>query len=163
LGLRPSEAIGLRYRHIDWRSRTITVCESLSRGSDGKSAGYAREQRQRKTGNSTVLDLPDDLYALFQGRFTSACKPEDLIFTSATGKAIDDHNFSQRVWKTVLKEAGIDYRPPYNLRHSMASHAIAQGATLPEVAYLLGHKNTRMVSEVYGHTINRPQVPKLEL
>ena len=45
----------------------------------------------------------------------------------------------------------------------MASHAIDQGLTLPETAYLLGDKDTTMVSKVYGHMVNRPKVPKLGL
>lgn len=158
LGLRPSEAIGLRWKHIDFTARTITIAESLSRSGEG----IKRIQKGRKNGVTTVLNLPDRLYSVLQGRFTPQTKPEDLIFTSVTGKAIDDHSFSQRTWKDVLAIAGIPYRPPYNCRHSMASHAINQGATLPEVAYLMGHRDTNMVSRVYGHIINRPQLPKLD-
>ena len=98
---------------------------------------------------------------MLEGRFTTISKPHDLIFTNTQGKAIDDRNFAQRIWKSLLKQAGIPHRSPYNCRHSMASHAIDQGSTLPETAYLLGHKDTTMVSKIYGHMVNRPEVPKL--
>lgn len=162
LGLRPSEAIGLQWSKVNWSDRTIEISESLSRKPSGHT-GPARERRPRKTGNSTTLDLSDTLYAMLQGRFSPDAQPSGLIFSSPEGKPIDDHNFSQRAWRDVLKVAGVTHRPPYTTRHSMASHAIDQGATLPQVAYLMGHANTRMVSETYGHIINRPKPPKLGL
>ncbi len=163
LGLRPSEAIGLCWKHVDFDQKTIAIAESLSRGGDGRSSGHARERRIRKTHNLTVLDLPDVMIAMLEGRCGPAAKPEELIFTSVTGKPIDDHTFSQREWRTVLETAGVKHRPPNTCRHSVASHAIKQGSTLPEVAYLLGHKDTRMVASVYGHMVNRPQLPQMGL
>nr|WP_277875325.1 tyrosine-type recombinase/integrase [Alkalinema sp. FACHB-956] len=98
-----------------------------------------------------------------QGRFNPAFNPDALVFTTTKGTAIDDHNFSQRIWRSVLTQAGILHRPPYTCRHSMASYAIDQGASLPDVAYLMGHRNTAMVSKVYGHTVKRPKLPRLGL
>jgi integrase len=158
-GLRPSEAIGLQWKDINFTQRTITIAESLSRTGEGS----RRARRGRKNGTITALNLPDEIYTMLEGRFNPTAKPNNLIFTSPTGKPIDDGNFAQRIWKPLLKQAGIPHRPPYNCRHSMASHAIDQGLTLPETAYLLGHKDTTMVSKVYGHMVNRPQVPKLTL
>ena len=158
-GLRPSEAIGLQWKDINFTQRTITIAESLSRTGEGS----RRARRGRKNGTVTVLDLPENIYTMLEGRFTTISKPHDLIFTNTQGKAIDDRNFAQRIWKSLLKQAGIPHRSPYNCRHSMASHAIDQGSTLPETAYLLGHKDTTMVSKIYGHMVNRPEVPKLTL
>ena len=158
-GLRPSEAIGLQWKDINFTQRTITIAESLSRTGEGS----RRARRGRKNGTITVLNLPDDIYIMLEGWFTTISKPHDLIFTNTQGRAIDDGNFAQRIWKPLLQQAGIPHRSPYNCRHSMASHAIDQGSTLPETAYLLGHKDTTMVSKIYGHMVNRPEVPKLTL
>ena len=159
LGLRPSEAIGLRWKHVDLTAHTVTIAESLSRSGEGSQ----RIQKGRKNGVTTVLTLPDRLYAVLQNRFSSCSKPEDLIFTSVTGKPIDDHTFSQRTWRDVLKVADVAHRPPYNCRHTMASHALNQGSNLTEVAYLMGHRDTNMVSRTYGHIIDRPHLPQLDL
>lgn len=158
-GLRPSEAIGLQWKDINFTQRTITIAESLSRTGEGS----RRARRGRKNGTITVLNLPDDIYTMLEGRFTTITKLDDLIFTNTQGKAIDDGNFAQQIWKLILKQSGIPHRSPYNCRHTMASHAIDQGLTLPETAYLLGHKDTTMVSKIYGHMVNRPEVPKLTL
>jgi len=105
-----------------------------------------------------VLDLTDKLFNMLQGRKPLDANPESLVFLSPTGKAIDDHNFSQRCWRSICEKAKIPYRSPYNARHSLLSHLIESGATLPQTAYVAGHANTRMVSETYGHMINRAKM-----
>lgn len=39
----------------------------------------------------------------------------------------------------------------YAMRHTFATESLLGGATIAETALLLGHTNTRMVSQVYGH------------
>ncbi len=160
LGLRPSEAIGLRWKHIDFTRKQVTICESLSRAEDGNSAGYARQRKTTKTGEERILDLSERLSTVLMGRRLPDSQPDDLVFTT-NGKPIDDHNFSQKCWKRILKTAGIEYRPPYAARHTLGSWMIEDGATLPQTAHILGHKTARMVSETYGHMINRPKMPEL--
>ncbi|MBW4532452.1 MAG: hypothetical protein KME09_00790 [Pleurocapsa minor HA4230-MV1] len=36
------------------------------------------------------------------------------VFTSCKGNPIDDHNFRNRAWKSVLAKVGVEYRKPYN-------------------------------------------------
>ena len=156
-GCRPSEAIGLRWEHIDLDSNEVHICESLSRGAHG-----GRIRKSTKTDNGDrVLNLTDNIRVMLEGRAQEKDVLEGLVFTSPTGRPIDDHNFSQRIWRRLCEKSGIPYRKPYNTRHSVASHAIKQGATLPDVAYLLGHTNTRMVAQVYGQSIDRPQLPSV--
>lgn len=161
LGLRPSEAIGLRWRHVDFEGKRVTICESLSRGEDGKTAGYARQRRTTKTVNARVLPLSDRLVTLLRGRRSAQSQPDDLVFTTKTGVAIDDHNFRERIWKRVCAKAGIEYRPPYTSRHTLLSHGIEyEGWSLPQAAQIAGHTSTRMVAETYGHMINQPRLPE---
>jgi integrase len=159
LGLRPSEAIDLRWKHIDFSREKITISGSLSRSGEGD----RRVQKGRKNGEITVLPLDETLFTMFQSQFTPDSKPDDLIFRTPTGKVISDHNYSQRVWKSALEQVEVPHRSPYNLRHSFASHAIEQGIDFPTVAYSMGHRDTTMVTKVYGHMVNRPKLPKMRL
>ena len=160
LGLRPSEAIGLRWKHLDLSRAEVMICESLSRSPDGKSAGYARERKTTKTENSRVLPLSERLVAMFNSRYSPKVKSDDLVFTSKTGKPIDDRNFRERVWKRTCEKAGIEYRSPYIARHTLLSHGIEmEGWSLPQAARIAGHSSTRMVLETYGHMIDRPNLP----
>jgi len=160
LGLRPSEAIGLRWQHIDLARKQITINESLSRSTDGRSSGTARQRKITKTGNIRTLTLHEQLVLTFAGRKPLLAKPDDLVFTSSRGFPIDDHNFSQRVWKRLLTDAGVDYRPPYNSRHSFTSHLIEQGASFSQAAETLGHSSSRVVADTYAHMVNRPVMPE---
>ena len=58
-------------------------------------------------------------------------------------------------FKAVLELAGIDELRIHDLRHSFASFAIADGASLYLVSKLLGHANTR-TTERYAHLSNDP-------
>lgn len=157
LGVRPSEAAGLRWKHIDWQRHTITIAESLSRGEDGRTAGYARQRKTTKTTKTRELDLHPDLYAMLQGRFDPTAKPDDLVFTTPKGNPIDDHTFSQRAWKRICTKLGID-RVPYAARHSLGSHLLESGATIPQVAATLGN-TPETTARHYSHMLNRPQMP----
>jgi integrase len=157
-GCRMSEAIGLQWKHVDFGRSEICICESLSR-KPGKN--YERERKGTKTGSVRYLKINAELAKLLE-QVAPACKnSEDLVFLNPMGtNHIDCHNFRRR-WKKVLDSAKVPYRCPHVVRHSFASHAIEQGCPLTGVAYLLGHSDTRMVAQTYGHLINRPSLPNI--
>jgi integrase len=157
-GVRTAESIGLTWRQVDFERSTVTISESMPIDMLGN--GYKRTRKGTKTGKVTILNMNDSLRNLLLS--IPAGKPSDLIFKSVRGLTISANGFLKQ-WKKVLNELNIEYRKPYTTRHSLASHAIDKGMSLPDVAYLLGHSNTRMVSQTYGHMINRPNLPDLNL
>lgn len=160
LGLRPSEAIGLRWHHIDLKSRQVTICESLSRAGDGRTSGYARVRKETKTGSIRVLPLNEKLVSLFLRRRGPDSEPDDLVFTTAKGKPINDQYIRDCCWKPMCQKAGIPYRPPYTARHTFISHGLEyKDWTLPQAAELAGHANTKMVASTYAHMVQRPELP----
>ncbi|MFG6099212.1 tyrosine-type recombinase/integrase [Leptothoe sp. ISB3NOV94-8A] len=160
LGLRPSEAIGLRWQHIDLKRRCVTICESLSRAGDGRTAGYARVRKETKTGSVRVLPLNERLIAMFRQRHGSESGADDLIFTTIKGQPINDQYIRDCCWKPMCKKAGIPYRPPYTARHTFISHGLEYKEwTLPQAAEMAGHANTKMVASTYAHMVQRPELP----
>jgi integrase len=158
-GSRMSEAIGLQWKHIDFQRQEICICESLAQRKDGN--GYERVRKSTKTGSVRYLKINSELSKLFEQVSPASRNSEDLIFKNPTGTShIDSNNFRDR-WKKVLSAANIPYRRPHIIRHSFASHAIEQGCPLTGVAYLLGHSDTRMVAQTYGHLINSPSLPQI--
>jgi integrase len=145
-------------KHIDWQRHTVSISESLSRAPDGRTAGYARQAKATKNQKVRVIDLHPDLYIMLQGRFTPGAKPDDLVFTTVNGVVIDYHNFSQRTWRDLCKAAGIEYRVPYAARHSLGSHLLENGATIPQAAAILGNR-PETLARYYAHAINRPDMP----
>lgn len=158
LGLRPSEAIGLRWR--DYDGTTISITTALGRGLRGRTSSQARRRRRPKGSDqgSRVLPVSPALAVALDARRRPG-DPDALIFTAAKGGAIDDHNFSQRAWKDILKKAGIPHRPLYTTRHTCASHLVENGANLIQASKFLGHRDTTMLAKVYGHALSLPPPP----
>ncbi|MFM7449269.1 MAG: site-specific integrase, partial [Leptolyngbyaceae cyanobacterium] len=70
-------------------------------------------------------------------------------------------NFAQRAWTKILNELGIDYRRPYNSRHTLVSHALDQGMNPVEVAQLTGHDVKTLYEDYAGSVNSRPRLPEL--
>ncbi len=158
-GVRISEAIGLRWNRIDFKRNELTISESLSKDVTGN--GYQRIRKETKTGSVRHLTLSPELRSLLLTLRPSEVKPECLVFTTVKGCVIDADNFRERHWVKVLAACDIPYRKLHAIRHTTLSYAVEQGTSLTGVAYLAGHKNTRMVIQTYGHIVNRPSLPKM--
>jgi integrase len=72
----------------------------------------------------------------------------DLVFPSPTHpmKPWD----SRSAWLSALKKANIQEFRFHDLRHSCASYLAMNGASLAEIAEVLGHKTLQMVKR-YAH------------
>ena len=58
------------------------------------------------------------------------------------------------LWRRARKEAGLDDVRLHDLRHTVASQAVARGVPLPTVARMLGHAHPRMTLR-YAHVGDR--------
>lgn len=142
---RPGEAAGLRWKHLGVDYATAWIGESISR----------RNQKGTKTGKARTIQLNPVLKQILISRYERLePQADDLVFPSPKGVAIDDHNFCNRAWKTILTSCHIEYRTPYNLRHSAISHALAQGANPIALAEQTGH-DKRVLLSTYAHAIDR--------
>jgi integrase len=84
-------------------------------------------------------------------------KPDDLLFRTPRGNPISDHDFSHRTWKRICERVGLE-RVPYAARHSLGSHLLEQGASIPQVAATLGN-TPETTARHYAHMIDRPEMP----
>lgn len=161
-GCRPSEAIGLRWRHVDLPTQQVHICESLSRSPKGGTASHQRVRKPTKTGTERYLPMNATLVSMFAGKLAElgTPNPDDLVFLSPTGRAIDDHNFTRRIWRRLCDKAGVEYRPTYNARHTRLSHLVEAGYTFLQAAEVAGHTNARMIAETYGRALTRPPLPE---
>ena len=129
LGLRPGEVADLRLDDIDWRSGTIEV-------------------RTRKNRRGAMLPLPRAVgQALVD--YLSGERPatdERRVFVqhlgAHCGKPISSTAVSGVVAR-ALRRAAVDapLAGAYVFRHTVASRMVQQGASLKEVADLLGHRS----------------------
>lgn len=128
-GCRIGEAIGLRWGHLSEDFDKVWVGESVTRG----------VRKSTKTNRSREFRLNPRLSSMLRSRCPTDRDPEALVFPAPRGGAMDDNNFRNNAWTTVLKDAGVNYRKPYNTRHTFISHALASGLNPMTIAHMAGH------------------------
>jgi integrase len=150
-GCRTGEAIGLRWSHLSEDCGKVWIGESVTRG----------VRKSTKTNRDREFRLTDSLRAMLLKRRPEDCRPDDLVFPSPKGGPIDDHNFRNRAWVTVLKAAGVTYRKPYNTRHTFISHALAQGMNPMAIAQTTGHDPETMFKYYAADIQGGLQLPEI--
>lgn len=150
-GCRTGEAIGLLWKHVNNDCSTVWIGESLSRG----------VRKTTKNNRARTVTLTHSLQTMLKARKPQDVKPDDFVFTTPNGNAIDDHNFRNRAWKTVLTRLEIDYRKPYTTRHTLISHALDLGMSPLMVAQLTGHDVQVLFKNYAGNVNSRPRLPEL--
>ena len=73
-----------------------------------------------------------------------------LVFPSDSPRKKNTPFDPQQYWRTALKQAAIEDFRFHDLRHSAASYLAMNGASLAEIAEVLGHKTLQMV-KLYAH------------
>lgn len=158
-GVRNAEAIGLRLGSVNYMDKTITIKEVMARGLKN-TCSVNRTRKETKNGKIRQLPLTPDLYEILTPLVQNK-QPDDLVFTSPKGKAIDDHNFQNRVFKVILSNLNIKERTLYACRHTFGSRCIDQGITPVMTAFLMGN-NPETALKRYTHQINIPKdLPKI--
>jgi integrase len=140
-GLRPQEWQVLEWRDFDMAERRCRVLRTLQDGavsSAGKTDGALRTVLLQERALMALRELPRPLDA------------RQLVFPSPGGGIIDLSNFRRRVWRPALNAAGLEHRPPYQMRHTFATLALAAGAPIEWVAAQLGHRNIRITLKHYA-------------
>jgi integrase len=141
------EVAGLRWGNLGADFSTAWIGESISRGHQNK--------KGTKTGKTRTIQLSPTVRLMLVDRHERLNpQPEDLVFPSPKGLAINDHRFRARAWKTILESCQIEYRSPYKIRHSAISHALHQGANPIALAEQTGHDKRVMLS-TYAHAIDQ--------
>jgi integrase len=149
-GLRIGEATALRVGDLDLKAGTIHVHRNAP-----EVGGHKLLDQPTKTarGNRTV-DIPQGLSAMLAdhlNRFGNRFDSGSLVFTTASGTAVSQSSFRQKVFWPAAKRASVEPAPRvHDLRHTAASFMGRAGYTLLEAAEQLGHSATSM-TERYSH------------
>jgi integrase len=79
-----------------------------------------------------------------------------LVFTDPIGRPLAPWVVT-KAYKRLLKAAGLVGFRVYDLRHSMASVALASGEDVADVSKRLGHARVSTTLDVYAHTSTQSQ------
>jgi integrase len=147
-GARKTEILGLRWAEVDFDRKVLTLPPQRTKA--GGKTGIRRIQlsppgleilERRRLASPAAVDRPT--------RKQSA----EFVFPATRGEG---HVVGVRkVFERVCKEAKLENLRIHDLRHSFASFAIADGASLFLVGKLLGHASAR-TTERYAHLSGDP-------
>jgi integrase len=155
-GIRPEEARALRWDHVDLAAGTVAVWRSDRAGGDTKTA---RSRRTLKLARMAVEALKERkaIQAAARLKAGKLWQDEDLVFTTATGEMLNQHNI-RREFRLITKAAGLgtDW-VPRELRHTFVSIMSQGGMPVEEIARLAGHKQTSTTELVYRREL-RPVI-----
>lgn len=79
---------------------------------------------------------------------------DDLVFCTSTGAYVPPRTFT-RIFQAALAHAGVKKVRFHDLRHTVATMLLEDGAQLNSVQELLGHYNAAFTATQYGHVTKR--------
>jgi integrase len=128
-GMRRGEIMSLAWPQVDLKQGRITLYET-------------------KNKEIRVVPLAGHAAELLKAHNKVRPIDTDLLFPSQVNR--DKPEGMEKVWQAALKKAEVaDFRF-HDLRHSAASYLAMNGASLAEIADVLGHKTLQMVKR-YAH------------
>jgi integrase len=122
-GMRKGEILSLRWPHVDLKRSLVQLIDT-------------------KNGSARTVPLPKIAAALLEQRGKVRSLTDDRVFT-------EKRDFDL-AWRNALAAAEINDFRFHDLRHTAASYLAMHGATLAELAEVLGHKTLQMVKR-YSH------------
>ena len=158
VGLRQSEALGLRWADVDLDKGTLTVRRGLHRAArQGLVYAEPKADRSRRT-----PALPQQLVAALrvhrvaQREERSTAGPlwedNDLVFAQPNGRLIERKS-DWHAWKRLLAEAGVREVRLHDGRHTAATLLLSEGVHPRVVMEVLGHAQMRTTTDTYSHVM----------
>jgi integrase len=154
-GCRSSEAIGLRWKDVEENvirfQRSVIYCNGIG---PVEKEGLKTQRKRKFPINNQLRNF---LNLLQPETYNSSCS--NLVFP-VNGTYINQKVFRAGVWKSVLTGLRIDYRKPYEMRHTYITLQLAAGASKDHIAAWCG-TSTQMIDRHYAGDLS--QVKPLEV
>lgn len=149
-GIRQGEMLALTWGDVDLAAQRLHVRRSVRDGEVGDT----------KTRHSVRVVPLDSLLLRELKPWKLACPPtrERLLFPSTFGGGYVPASGLARRLRALIGRCGFE-RPElaglrwHDLRHTFASHLLADGMDLVTVSRLLGHSSPTVTAKVYAHAI----------
>ena len=150
-GMRPGEAMALRWSEVDTRNRTARVCRIRL---------YGKIQERTKTKTSREVLLNDQaLQALEKARPLTAARSDYVFAPEGSGDKSELYVRSEtgpkRYWLLALRKLGMRYRRMYDTRHTYETMCLMAGMNPAFIASQLGH-SVQILLSTYARWISSP-------
>lgn len=162
MGLRRSEALGVRWSRIDWEKRTVLLdTKIVEYRENGKKKVEPVEEMKNKSSRRT-LPLPDPVVEMlqvqkehrevyrkmFQGSYSTQYL--DYVCVNQLGELLRPSYVTDH-FRELLEKYGLRHIRFHDLRHTFASLLINQDVPLINVSNYLGHSDLSTTANIYAH------------
>jgi site-specific recombinase XerD len=155
-GCRPSEAIGLQWKHIDFDNSVVKFRQAVVFGE-----GYQPTLKDGlKTQEKRDFPINNQLREILTAHKSECAKPNDFVFPAKEGGFIRVNNFANVAWRKVLESCGIEYRKPYQTRHSFITLCLDAHIEVKDVAKWVGN-SPEIIYRHYAAHLRSLAVPAL--
>jgi integrase len=140
-GLRPGEALGLRWEDIDWDAEALRVRRSLTWAGSSWHIG-----RPKTRAGERAVALP----ALALEMLSRLPRGKGFVFWD---KAPPTTKQVSKAMASLCQRARVPRRPAHYLRHCHASLLAASGLDVKSLQRRLGHSQASVTLDVYAHAL----------
>jgi integrase len=141
-GLRPEEWIALTRADVDTKAGVLHVRRVYT---DGQVKEYGKQSRSIR--RVPLRRRSVDALAAHPWRIDTP-----LVYPDENGGYLRLDSWRRSEWRPALEAAGLPKLPPYAMRHTFASFAIAAGVSLFYLSRLMG-TSVDQLDRVYGHPL----------
>ena len=129
-GMRKSEILNLEWSFVNWKESFIRL---------------PRHKTAKHIGDK-IVDMHKKVVTELQ-RWKPICGSKTYVFPGVSGFPIKD---VKTAWATIVRQADVKDFKIHDLRHTFASQMLMAGASLSDIASIVGHTDPRMTSR-YAH------------
>ena len=156
-GCRLGEAIALQWKHMDFANRRILIEQALGRDLASSPNASKKILKSTKTGAIGFVPMNDLLYDLLLTHKPIDASPTDWVFKGHRGDYISTASFRD-TWKLVLSNLDIEYRYPYQMKHTALSFVATQQGLLA-ASKLARHTDVTMAARHYARFVDEVKLP----
>lgn len=158
-GMRRGEILGLKWSHVDFDKKKISVYQQLKKDE----VGQWNLSPQLKTSTSyRTIDIDEDTIELLknhkkqQERDKLKCGPDyednNLVCCTSTGGVIRP-TYLRTVFNRTIEKSGVKKISFHGLRHTHATLLLRAGVHPKVVQERLGHRSIQTTLDTYSHVI----------
>jgi integrase len=153
-GVRPGEALALRWKDINFTTGEVTIEQTVERAGKNPTFGTPKTETSARTfyidaDTATMLRQHEAKQAFERGKAT-IWADYGLVFPSKRGTPLD-HRSMRRLMAFIAEEANVRHLTPHELRHTYRTLARISKVDNKLVSSRLGHASER-TTEIYDHT-----------
>ncbi|MEA9994281.1 MULTISPECIES: tyrosine-type recombinase/integrase [unclassified Pseudomonas] len=150
-GMRPGEAMALRWSEVDTSKRSARVCRIRI---------YGKIKERTKTKKSREVLLNDQaLHALDKARPLTAARSDYVFAPEGNGDRselfIRSETGPKRYWLSAMRKLGFRHRRMYDTRHTYATMCLMSGMNPAFIAAQLGH-SVQVLLSTYAKWLSSP-------